>query len=295
MIVSNCGGCLTPIGDPPLYLGYLKGVPFFWTMENLWPQALLVVSLLLAIFFKIDYTLLKREMASGEFCPPTKDDQPAEGFGIEVRGGLSIFFLVLMVLGVFIDPFLKQQFKIVDIPVGATFQLAVATCAYRMADKSIHAANNFSFFPVKEVGLLFLGIFLTMVPALAYLGANGARFGIDSPTMYYFGTGLLSALLDNAPTYLNFLQISVGDRPISRETIMYLLENNPNGLKILSAISTGAVFFGAMTYIGNGPNFMVKSMAQSSGVKMPSFFGYLFLALAILLPVLIVNWLIFIR
>lgn len=295
MIVSNCGGCLTPIGDPPLYLGYLKGVPFFWTLTNLWQEGLLVVSLLLVVFFAIDFTLLKREMAIGTFRTPTKDEQPPEGFGIEIRGALSIFCLVLMVLGVFIDPFLKQQFKIVDIPVGATFQLAVATFAYFTADKTIHAANKFSFFPVKEVGLLFLGIFLTMVPALAYLGANGAKFGIDSPTMFYFGTGILSAVLDNAPTYLNFLQIAIGDQPISRETIAVLLEQNPIGVKILSGISTGAVFFGAMTYIGNGPNFMVRSMAQSAGVKMPSFFGYLFLAVGILFPILVINWFIFIR
>lgn len=295
MIVSNCGGCLTPIGDPPLYLGYLKGVPFFWTLTNLWQEGLFVVSLLLVIFFAIDFTYLKREMASGQFCAPTKDEQSPEGFGVEIRGATCIFCLGLMVLGVFIDPFLKQKFNIVNIPVGATFQLAVATFAYFAADKSIHAANKFSFFPVKEVGLLFLGIFLTMVPALAYLGANGAKFGIDSPTMFYFGTGTLSAVLDNAPTYLNFLQIAIGDQPISRDTIMALLEQNPAGIKILSAISTGAVFFGAMTYIGNGPNFMVKSMAQSSGVNMPSFFGYLFLAVAILLPVLIINWFVFIR
>jgi len=189
---------------------------------------------------------------------------------------------------------LKHLAGIEGLPIGATFQIAVAICAYRMTPKRVLEANEFSFFPVKEVGLLFIGIFITMVPALGYLSSHGDQLGLASATSYYFGTGALSAVLDNAPTYLNFLQLAVAPDEITG-TSLEQLTSTPGGRDALVAISTSAVFFGAMTYIGNGPNFMVRSIAEAAEIKMPSFFGYLGWACIILLPVLALHWLILIR
>lgn len=292
-IVSNCGGCLTPIGDPPLYLGFLKGVPFFWTLEHLWLNWAVVVGLLLAMFFVLDSRIPSATPAE----PVALDKVKSPGFPVRIAGSVGIFCLGLMILGVFIDPMLKSAgvTALEGIPVGATFQIAVATAAYFLAPKHIHEANEFNFFPVKEVGLLFCGIFATMAPALGYLSTHGEGLksvGLNGPTGFYFGTGSLSGVLDNAPTYLNFLQISFAPSAVNAETVQTFLAD-PAGVSILAAISTGAVFFGAMTYIGNGPNFMVKAIAETSGVRMPSFFGYLARACVLLLPLLVLHWLIF--
>jgi len=295
-IVSNCGGCLTPIGDPPLYLGFLKGVPFFWTLEHLWLNWAVVVGMLLVVFFVIDSRLPGGKPAVEQVQDAAGGTQ-GKGLPVRVSGATGIFCLGLMILGVFIDPMLKSAgVKALEgLPVGATFQIAVAAAAYFLAPKHIHEANEFNFFPVKEVGLLFCGIFATMAPALGYLSTHGESlksFGLDGPTGFYFGTGSLSGVLDNAPTYLNFLQISFAPNQVSAETVQAFLAE-PNGVPLLAAISTGAVFFGAMTYIGNGPNFMVKAIAETSGIRMPSFFGYLARAIVILLPLLVLHWLLF--
>ncbi len=287
-IVSNCGGALTPIGDPPLYLGYLKGVPFEWTLLHLWPMWAVAIAMLLAMFFAID-TLISRKHP----FKPAEDSQP-QRTSIRVTGTSGMIALCLIIAGVFIDPMLKKFAGIEGYPIGATFQIAVATGAYFVASREIHKANAFNFEPVKEVGLLFIGIFATMAPALGFLAAHGSALGLSSPTAYYFGTGGLSAVLDNAPTYLNFLQVSFGEQDINAESVQTFLGETSN-VHILAAISLGAVFFGAMTYIGNGPNFMVRAIAESSGLRMPSFFGYLLRSIVLLLPVLVVIWAIFIR
>jgi Na+/H+ antiporter NhaD/arsenite permease-like protein len=284
MIVSNCGGLLTPIGDPPLYLGYLKGVPFTWTLMHLWNEWALVVGMLLALFFIVDSRIR-----------PTGQLRDVERFGVSVSGTPGLICLALMIVGVFIDPLLKSRLGIEGYPIGATFQLLVAGASYALADRRTLEANQFSFFPVKEVSLLFLGIFLTMIPALGYLSVNGQKLGVDSPSAFYFVTGALSAVLDNAPTYVNFLQIALGPVDINAASINALLTQEDSGRHTLAAISSGAVFFGAITYIGNGPNFMVRTIASSAGVKMPGFFGYMGWTLLILLPILIINWAIFIR
>jgi Na+/H+ antiporter NhaD/arsenite permease-like protein len=283
-IVSNCGGCLTPIGDPPLYLGFLKGVPFFWTAEYLWQSWLIVNGLLLAIFFAVD-TRLERTLARrGEL-----GEVQEHALRLRVHGVGGMICLALMIGGVLIDPLLRPRLGLHHFPVGATFQMAVAIIAYFVAPRYAHEANEFNFGPIKEVGLLFAGIFATMVPALGYLAANGSKLGLDSVSAYYWGTGLLSALLDNAPTYLNFLQIAFGEREMNPVTLREFT-STVEGTLLLEAISTGAVFFGAMTYIGNGPNFMVKAIAEQRGMKMPSFFGYLGISCAFLLPVLVAHW-----
>jgi Na+/H+ antiporter NhaD/arsenite permease-like protein len=279
-IVSNCGGSLTAIGDPPLYLGYLKGVPFFWTVEHLWRDWLMVVGLLLAAFFAFDSRVSAR--ATG----------PDEPIGLRIRGTAGIIGMALLIAGVFIDPLLKTT-PAAGYPVGATFQIIVALVTYKMSSAANRAANGFTLEPIKEVGLLFAGIFATMAPALGYLATHGSSLGLSTPTAFYFGTGSLSAVLDNAPTYLNFLQIAIGQEITPAVIKDYL--STTNGDLTLHAISTAAVFFGAMTYIGNGPNFMVKAIAESSGVRMPSFFGYLGRALLVLLPILVLHWFVFIR
>jgi Na+/H+ antiporter NhaD/arsenite permease-like protein len=337
-IVSNCGGCLTPIGDPPLYLGYLKGVPFFWTLTHLWPMWLVTNGLLLAMFFVYDLRVPQEA---------PNPDTAAHGFDRHehppvIAGWSSLGFLALLVAGVFVDPALKKFAPggpLEGLPIGATFQIMVAITAFITAKPSIRHANQFTFAPVKEVGFLFVGIFLTMAPALAYLRANAMSFGIESPSQFYFGTGTLSAFLDNAPTYISFGQVALGvlHLPLTPPGLAQFIANtfdivhlpaagtppspaalaeaaaatvHSNGQLLLEAISLGAVFFGAMTYIGNGPNFMVKSIVESAyrrgresplptgddlGVAMPSFFGYLLYGVLILLPVLVVNWLLFIR
>jgi Na+/H+ antiporter NhaD/arsenite permease-like protein len=199
-----------------------------------------------------------------------------------------------MLVGVFIPPILKAVANMNGLIIGATFQIAVAAASYFLAPREILKGNDFTFGPVKEVGLLFAGIFLTMVPALGYLAAKSGSLGINSSSGFYYGTGILSAILDNAPTYLSFLQVAFGPEEITPGGMAGFLATS-DGVRTLNAISTGAVFFGAMTYIGNGPNFMVKAIAESSGVRMPGFFGYLGRACLILLPILVVHALIFIR
>ncbi len=291
-IVSNCGGALTPIGDPPLYLGFLKGVPFFWTLTHLWPMWAVGVGLLLAIFFVIDLKIGPARSPPGD---TDGDATPRERFGVSIKGMSGIIALALIIGGVFIDPLLRPIAPALSgIPVGAAFQIVVAIGAYKIANPAYHEANEFSFFPVKEVGLLFIGIFATMAPALGYLASHGAELGLDSPTKFYFATGALSGVLDNAPTYLNFLQValSAAGEELNAEGIHAFIDHEP-GVHELMAISLGAVFFGAMTYIGNGPNFMVRAIAEAQGLKMPSFFGYMARAIVVLLPVLIVVWVLF--
>ncbi|CAG1010563.1 hypothetical protein PHYC_03880 [Phycisphaerales bacterium] len=292
-IVSNCGGCLTPIGDPPLYLGYIKGVPFLWTLTHLWRDWAFTVGVLLAIFYALDTVIESRVTAQRRSAG--KPDLPEAAWfpRVSIRGGAGLLCLALMIGGVFLDPLLARFFHgLPHLPYGATFQIAIAAIAYARAPREILERNDFSFFPVKEVGLLFIGIFLTMIPALGYLAANGAKLGLDSPTAFYFGTGTLSAVLDNAPTYLNFLQVAVPGE-LNRESVEAMLAAADG--HILAAISTGAVFFGAMTYIGNGPNFMVRTIAESAEVKMPSFFGFAMWAVVLLLPVLVAQWWLFVR
>ncbi len=315
-IVSNCGGSLTPIGDPPLYLGFLRGVPFEWTLIHLWPMWAACIAMLLVIFYVIDSRIgsgdgvdrVEEVLAVDESVGGSADG----GSGISVRGVSAMIALGLIVAAVFIDPIVASMgMTHLQHKLGPAVQILIAAVAYFVANKEIHASNQFNFFPVKEVGFLFVGIFTTMAPALAYLEANASSLGIDTPSLYYFGTGALSACLDNAPTYLNFLQAAFGvvHLPldpthisdhflVSEYTLHYEGVEEPtvfSGAKVLAGISLGAVFFGAMTYIGNGPNFMVKSIAESSGVKMPSFFGYLGYSLVLLLPVLILIWAIFLR
>jgi Na+/H+ antiporter NhaD/arsenite permease-like protein len=276
-IVANAGGCLTPIGDPPLFLGFLQGVPFWWVAQNCWPMWLLGVGLLLAIFYLLDVKNFRR--AARE---PGGRENANETW--KFAGWLNLFFLAVILGAVFVARplFLREG-----------LMLAAAAGSYFSTKKSIHAANGFNFHPINEVMILFAGIFATMMPALAWLNQNAhSLLGENpSPGIFFWGTGLLSSALDNAPTYLGFLSALRGATGAA-DIPAVLAGHAPH----LLAISVGAVFFGAATYIGNGPNFMVKTIAEQNGVRMPSFLAFVVrFSLPALLPVLAALWLVFFR
>jgi Na+/H+ antiporter NhaD/arsenite permease-like protein len=277
-IVANGGGALTPVGDPPLFLGYLKGVPFFWVFTHLWLKWLIGVSALLAIFYFIDrHNYLKASVAARAV---------AERHDVTRVEGLNNLLFLAMILGaVFIQkpPFLREGIMV-----------AAALGSYMTTPKTLHGRNAFTFHPIIEVAVLFAGIFATMVPALDWLEINAAKIGLTSPGSFYWGCGILSATLDNAPTYLNFLTAAMGTFHLSLENPAHMQIFVTEHRVFLEAISLAAVFFGAATYIGNGPNFMVKSIAEHAGLKVPSFLGYIFkFTLPFLLPILVLLWLIF--
>ncbi|MGC9943294.1 MAG: sodium:proton antiporter [Verrucomicrobiota bacterium] len=274
-LVANVGGCLTPIGDPPLFLGYLEGIPFWWVFKNCWPPWATAVGLLLAIFYAMDKIHFARA------CRKPGSIRTVEQQW-ELTGWPNFFFLAMIIGAVFVEhPILLREI----------LMITAAAASYFTTRKSIHVANGFNFHPVNEVAILFVGIFATMTPALAWLDQHAGRLLGEhpSPDIFYWGTGGLSGVLDNAPTYLGFLSALRGQAGLPE--IPSLLAQFP--AQVL-AISVGAVFFGAATYIGNGPNFMVKTIAEQHGVRVPSFMDFIIkFSLPCLLPVLITVWLFF--
>ncbi len=297
-IVANVGGALTPIGDPPLFLGFLRGVPFFWTFTHVWYIWLPTMALILGIFYVID----KRNQA------PSTAALDEGGKTIQIMGHRSFIFVLIIVLSVFIDPNVFDWVPAlhigdVHLPIGIREIIMFTMCyvAYKYCKQEALEKNDFSFEPIREVGWLFLGIFACMVPALNLISAF-ANENADSLTtgMFYWGTGLLSSVLDNAPTYLNFLAAAMGKfgvdvgNPADVKDFADPALVHPESWLFLQAISVAAVFFGAMTYIGNAPNFMVKAIAEANNVDAPSFAGYLFkYAIPILIPVYFVVWVVF--
>jgi Na+/H+ antiporter NhaD/arsenite permease-like protein len=279
-IVSNVGGCLTPIGDPPLFLGYIKGVPFFWVLEHCWIAWAIALALLIALFLVLDeinFRRAPREVAERETASETW----------RFDGLHNLVFLALILGGVFLH-------KAMGFPGPELVMIGSAIASFFTTRRQVHESNHFSFEPIREVGWLFVGIFLTMVPALDYLALHARALGLDSPMQFYWLTGLLSGFLDNAPTYLTFLAASMGAEGLSHTNPADVLRFIDTNNHFLVAISIGAVFFGALTYIGNGPNLMVKSISAQLGVKTPGFFAYLFrFAVPILVPVLALIALLF--
>lgn len=271
-IVANVGGCLTPIGDPPLFLGFLQGVPFWWITCNAWPMWALGVGLLLAMFYALDRVNVARKHDAA--------DETSSG-NWKFSGLANLCFLAIILGSVFVRRpiFLREG-----------LMLAAALGSYFTTAKSIHAANNFNFHPLQEVMILFAGIFATMMPALDWLNVHAEKFAV-SPGNLFWSAGGLSAVLDNAPTYLCFLSELLG--VTGAGTAAQLSAASPAGLL---AISVGAVFFGAATYIGNAPNFMVKSIAAHEQAPAPRFLEYIWrFTLPFLLPALILTWLLFFR
>ena len=280
-IVSNVGGSLTPIGDPPLFLGFLRGVPFWWVMEHCWQAWALACALLLGTFYVMDTINFRRAPKEVRDRETAHETWLFQGLG-------NVVFLG-MVLGAVFLPKSVQEMKIAGLlTVPALVMILAAVGSYFTTKKAVHEANDFNFGPVKEVGYLFVGIFLTMIPALQLL-QSGTLVKIDSPMQYYFSTGALSAFLDNAPTYLSFLAAAMGAQGMSVDSVADVLKFTMEQGVYVIAISLGAVFFGAGSYIGNGPNFMVKAIADKSKVHTPSFLGYIFrFSLPILVPILVV-------
>jgi Na+/H+ antiporter NhaD/arsenite permease-like protein len=260
-MVSNIGGSLTPIGDPPLFLGYLQGVPFFWTLK-LFPLWCVAVGILLLMFYLIERNAWKKE------TPIAVVEDILRKEPLIVLGKLNFLWLLGVVGAVFLPT-----------PYREVIMAIMAYLSYTLTPGEIRVNNKFTFYPINEVAVLFAGIFATMIPALLFLEARGAEFGIREPWHFFWLTGSLSSFLDNAPTYLTFFSLAQGLG--IGGGIMGIPEN------ILIAISAGAVFMGANSYIGNGPNFMVKSICEEAGIKMPSFFGYMIYSAAILIPIFI--------
>jgi Na+/H+ antiporter NhaD/arsenite permease-like protein len=258
LIVSNCGGLLTPLGDPPLFLGFLRGVPFSWTLR-LWPVWLGVVGYLLLTFYFVDRRAYRRER------PDALRRDAAESEALGIQGLPNLVLLAGVVGAVFLPTPWREA---VMVTLAAVSQLAVA--------RDVRAANKFTWTPIGEVAILFAAIFVTMVPALQLLSARGGELGLSSPWQFFVVTGGLSSFLDNAPTYLTFFSVA--------ESLGLAEEVAKMPHVFLEAISAGAVLMGANTYIGNGPNFMVKAIADEQGYATGSFFRYAAVAVLTLSP-----------
>jgi Na+/H+ antiporter NhaD/arsenite permease-like protein len=299
-IVANCGGLLTPIGDPPLLLGFLKGVPFDWTLR-LWPQWLTATAVLLVIFNVWDQVVFDREERAR---PGSQLEQVMIHEPLRVRGAASTAALA----GVLVTIISAGRAAAGGRPWALGVQEAViallAVTAYLATPREARERNAFTFGPLIEVAVLFAGIFATMAPVLEILNAwsQGARtvlgmsFGVSQPWQFFWSAGALSSVLDNAPTYLAFAASAAGLQGVpAHGPFIGALTLDPETARILAAIATGSVFMGANTYIGNAPNFMVKSIAEENGVKMPSFFGYTAYSCGILLPIFVAISLLFFR
>jgi Na+/H+ antiporter NhaD/arsenite permease-like protein len=329
-IVSNVGGCLTPVGDPPLFLGYLKGVPFWWVARECWPMWLTGVGILLAMFVVVDSVNFRRAPRAVRELETASEEWKFAGLH-------NLWFLAMVLGAVFIQrpPFVREL-----------MMLLAAGCSYYCTRPDVHEANDFNFQPIKEVAILFAGIFATMLPALDWLQSHAGQLARPAPGPFFWGSGMLSSVLDNAPTYLSFLSAEIGialtpeaaaaslayikthgadltasaghpyseqirqavmglqmvhpDQPLSAVTRgqveMAVVLSNPIFVKVLKAISIGSVFFGANTYIGNGPNFMVKAIADQQKAHMPGFLGYVFkFTIPFMLPMLLIVWWLFFR
>ncbi|HZL20023.1 MAG TPA: sodium:proton antiporter [Polyangia bacterium] len=289
-IVSNGAGLLTPLGDPPLFLGFLRGVPFTWTLRLAAPWAL-VNGVLLVLFAILDRIIATRERRRPRKAGVVSlhPSAPQEPFRLD--GAINLFWLLGIVVVVFVmgrygtrlfgDSYLRSLVQILGL-------LGCGALSLVSTRREVHEANRFNWGPIVEVAVVFIGVFVTMIPALSFLGERGASLGITKPWQFFWASGALSSVLDNAPTYLTFASLAVG--VTNSGGGMLSLDNlgglaaHPSGQHLLAAVSCGAVFMGAITYIGNGPNFMVKAIAEQHHVRMPSFFGYTLWSFAILVP-----------
>ena len=301
-LVSNIGGCLTPIGDPPLLMGFSRGVSFLWSFK-LFPVLIINMVLLLTMFYFVDRREYKKDLALGLFPKIT-----AGKAQIKIKGLHNIIFLVMIIIAVVLSGLLPSLpafqnadgstigihiYGEVSFPIPSLIEiiiiLAAAFLSFKTTKKDIRVQNHFTWGAIKEVAVLFIGIFITMQPALMILKNAGGSLGLTEPYQMFWVTGALSSFLDNTPTYLVFLTTNgaMGFTSGITTTVGIIPEI------MLLAVSCGAVFMGANTYIGNAPNFMVKAISDENGIKMPSFFGYLWWAVRFLIPVFIVDTLIF--
>lgn len=303
-LVSNIGGCLTPIGDPPLLMGFARGVPFFWSL-HLFPVLLLNMVVLLFIFYWIDRRAYCKDIARGRMPDISKP-----GTKISIKGLHNLLFIAMIVAAVILSGVLPELpafkdaegavrgihiFGEVTLTFPAIIEIVIillaAFLSFKTTSQEIRKKNHFTWGPIKEVAILFIGIFITMQPALMLLKNAGGSLGLTEPFEMFWATGLLSSFLDNTPTYLVFLT-TAGAMDFTKG-LLTTLGTVP--AQMLIAISCGAVFMGANSYIGNAPNFMVKSISDENGIHMPSFFGYILWSLCILVPVFLLDTLVFFR
>ena len=293
-IVANCGGLLTPIGDPPLLLGFFRGVPFFWTLR-LWAEWLFVNGVLLVIFNVWDQAALNRDEKE---LPGSQHKQVLTHEPFRIEGAVEM----LVLLGVIVTIVAAGQAAAMGRPwepnVRELMIVVLALIGYFAGSRERRARNVFTFGPLIEVAVLFAGIFATMAPVLELLNmwAHRPDFALRTPAQFFWASGTLSSVLDNAPTYLAFTAAAAGLQNLPPHgAYIGALALDPAAAKLLAAISTGSVFMGANTYIGNAPNFMVKAIAEENGVKMPSFLGYMVYSVGILVPLFVVASLLFFR
>jgi Na+/H+ antiporter NhaD/arsenite permease-like protein len=292
-LVSNIGGSLTPLGDPPLFLGFLHGVPFFWTMHIL-PEMAFASVVLFVLYYILDSYYYKKE---NKTAMPDTDPEP-----LRIEGSLNFIFFAGIIAAVLFSGAIKMGdvnifgiHQAVENLIKDAILIIMGILSLIFTQQEIRKSNEFSWAPILEVAYLFAGIFITIIPVLAILkaGENGALSwlikSVNTPAHYFWATGILSGFLDNAPTYLTFFFSALGKFypgiPEAPAVAALIVEKIP----YLAAISAGAVFMGAITYIGNAPNFMVKSIAEEAGVKMPSFFGYMF---KYTIPILVVLFIV---
>ncbi|HVP28788.1 MAG TPA: sodium:proton antiporter [Myxococcota bacterium] len=293
-VVSNCGGLLTPLGDPPLFLGFLKGVPFEWTLR-LWPEWSIVNGALLILFQIWDQVVFDREELErpGSQLEEVQIHEP-----LRIGGAHNFVFLIGMVVVIFASG-RGVFFAAGEWPTGLreALMVALAAGAWWTTHPDLRRANNFGFGPIYEVAVLFAGIFLTMGPALLALNHRASDLGLTQAWHFFWASGVLSSFLDNAPTYLTFAATAsgLGGVPLEGRYLAQYLATGGTAQTILAAISTGSVFMGANSYIGNGPNFMVKAIAEENGVRMPSFFGYMAYSVGILVPLFVLVTLLLFR
>ena len=303
-LISNMGGCLTPIGDPPLLMGFSRGVPFFWSL-HLAPVLVFNAVILLAVFYWIDMRAYRRDIADGNI-----PDIRRPGTEIKLRGLHNLVFLAVIVAAVVLSGVLPtlpmfqngageviglHLFGEVTLTVPAILEIVLillaAFLSFRTTDVSVRKSNHFTWGAIQEVAVLFVGIFITMQPALMILTEKGGELGLTHPAQMFWAAGALSSFLDNTPTYLVFLTAACAQGgPAGLATTLGVVPET-----MLAAISCGAVFMGANTYIGNAPNFMVKSISDENGIHMPSFFGYMLWSLRFLIPIFLLDTLIFFR
>jgi len=285
-VVSNAGGLLTPLGDPPLFLGFLRGVPFLWTLRLL-PQWLFVNALLLMVFYAFDSTVFRRE----DLATPGDLDEMAVGHRVPLHvAGLPNFLYLGGVIAVLL---ISGSARLpAGVQEGGMF--AMAALSWFTTPRPLRRENGFTWAPIVEVAVLFAGIFATMMPALAILNARGGELGLIEPWQFFWASGLLSSFLDNAPTYLTFASAASALAGTSAADLSTLIATE-QGARLLAAVSLGSVFMGANTYIGNGPNFMVKAIAEQEGVRMPGFFAYMAYSGSILIPIFAALTFVFLR
>ncbi len=278
-IVSNVGGALTPIGDPPLFIGYLRGVPFTWSITHLGFPWMLAVGLLLLVFFIADSIAYGRETALA-----IRHDQ---GGVVPIRiAGTANLGLLAAAIAIVALVVAEPGSAAATWHVREWLLVGLGALSLQLTPADLRRANQFSWEPVQEVAIMFIGIFVTMIPATALLASHGSSLGLTQPAHFFWATGFLSAVLDNAPTYAAFATVACAQVPacVSPEALGTLI-TDPHGARLLEAVSLGAVFCGAGTYIGNGPNFMVKAIVEHSGQPMPSFGAYAAFAAVVLIPV----------